>query len=398
MKRLYKPSLGTLSLLCGSCLALTVASCTSKEPEGNLDLDKVAYKVELPDHSDSTNIKYSELFSDVKYIHLDAPCDDAIVGSISKIMITNDNELVVLDCGQENKQKIVRFDSEGHFLNKIGENGHGPNEYTTITNAAYDPFENQIIVYDWGSQKYKFYSLEGKMTKSLNVKYTGIFEVLDKDHFIFFDNYAGFNDKDNFVITNREGEKVTSFEHIPDASPCDFLGWTRNRMAHTEDGSLLCNGSYSSILFKVSSGKVQPYIEFIPKTDDWSICRPEDYKTVKDNCKSYITWFFMHKGKLHIKANYMGASGQQFLYITDLHEYTHGGKSFINDIDQFHWNPNELATFHNKGKLYFYAFPESFEWELERDKEYSRLTAENKKLAQECADAVNPTIQVCTLK
>ena len=63
---------------------------------------------------------------------------------------------------------LLKFDNNGSFLGKIGENGEGPDEYTIPYAIHLDEKENVVFVADWKKMTVISYNLEGKFESTSN--------------------------------------------------------------------------------------------------------------------------------------------------------------------------------------------------------------------------------------
>lgn len=66
----------------------------------------------------------------------------------------------------DRKQGLLKFDNNGSFLGKIGENGDGPDEYTLPYAIHLDEKENVVLVADWQKMTVISYDLEGNFKSS----------------------------------------------------------------------------------------------------------------------------------------------------------------------------------------------------------------------------------------
>lgn len=66
----------------------------------------------------------------------------------------------------DRKQGLLKFDNNGSFLRKIGEQGEGPDEYSAPYAIHLDEKENMVLVADWMKMMVLSYDLEGNFNSS----------------------------------------------------------------------------------------------------------------------------------------------------------------------------------------------------------------------------------------
>lgn len=355
------------------------------------DLDSVRYVVNLPDFKDSLKVRYSDLFGKVEYIVLEAPCEDAVVGGISRMELTNNNEIIIFD---RTNNIIVRYDSCGTFLNKIGECGHGPNEYIRVNDIAYDSFTNQIIVSD-ESGKLLFFNLNGKLEKNIKMPFVQNFTVLDYDHLLIYMNYSLNNQGYNYLITTKDGELCSFFERFGDISMSEFPP-AEYSLQNNVEGGILGRSYYSSIVYLIQSDKTVPYLELLPPDNHWSLGRPDNASQPYDNrYRAEIRCLYLVDNKLFMDGyDYEGQYG--FFYYDDLKGVSLGGKQIVNDMSG---SVNYVCPVHcKKNKIYFNVDPEDFSSLVDSWKTRTDIPEKDIEFATQMSQSINPIIQVCTVK
>lgn len=102
-------------------------------------------------------IKASELIDDYKYIPLETR-NESLIGYIRKVWFYNDR-IYVRDV---ETNMIYIFNQSGKYLNKIGQRGNGPGEFSDLLfGMTIDPFANRLLVYDQGKRKMNYFTLDG---------------------------------------------------------------------------------------------------------------------------------------------------------------------------------------------------------------------------------------------
>lgn len=381
-----------LALLC-AFLFMTPSMAQDKASPLNMDLNKVQYKIEIPDMKDSTSIRYSDIYSNVQTIMLEAPNNDAIVGTISKMEITNDGDIILLD---DINGKVVRYDSCGHFLNLIGAKGHGPNEYVDPRAMCYDKYDNQVLIWDHGTAKILFFDIKGKVQKKLAAPYPWDMEVIGPYQLLYFYDYPKEKSLYNYLIVTKNGKEVSKFEYIPDASSLNERPSTTTVFRYSDNDALLCRSALSSIIYKAQEGKVSPYIELTSKDNNWAIGRPEKIeKTYEKQYNANILNVLVANGKVLIDG-YHFKDEYPFVYYNDMKGHIRAGQKVINDMEGFvSW----ICVIQSKGsKIYYYVNPDDYAALAKSWKNRQDIPQSDKDFVSKLANSANPIIQVCTVK
>ena len=143
-------------LLCIFCLC---ACCPPKD--GNtIDLTGIGQK-ELVVPAES-------IYSSIKFIPLETR-EQSILSSPNVFGMDSNNVLVW------DQDEILRFDTQGKFLNRVGRLGRGHGEHGRINSANYDEKEKRIYVGNMGGFIYK-YDLEGN--------YIGQFKISENNEIL----------------------------------------------------------------------------------------------------------------------------------------------------------------------------------------------------------------------
>ena len=207
-----------------------VALSSCKQIPGNFDSlgisdhyqsDK-ASKINLSDLKVGSVALYSDFFSSVKYVPLEAT-PNSLIGEISKLMVSKDGDYIVFS---SHDKTVLRFSPEGKYLNTIGHVGHGSNEYEWPSCVAYDEFRNQVIIFDCAKCDLMFYTVDGELLNNIRMpKYISSCEVVDESHLALFLNHGGeyphVDGLYNYVIVDREG-KVSGYHAPYDEDRIDF--------------------------------------------------------------------------------------------------------------------------------------------------------------------------------
>ena len=351
-------------------------------------------KIELPDIQaiPYSIMDYSDVYSDVRYITLESR-PYATLGAITQIERTKSNDYVVFD---EVRMLIVRYDSNGKFLNLIGERGNGHNEYNEPTMIAYDKYEDQVLVHDNGTKSIKVFNLDGKLIKSFKAPswYCGI-HVLDEKHLIFFFNYTTNEGNGyNYWVTDKEGNVCFKFEEIPTDYIMTLL--PSNKYTFRYDGNeLCCISPYSNMVYSVSSEGVAPKCLLEAKDGIWALGNPLNIEEViKNRTHNQLQSLYFIKDKI-----LMSFIKSQGYVIFGLFNKTGDAQWFTymnNDIDGIITSVNWRACIDNE--LYAIFYPDELERRIKNLKDKSDILKETIGKMEEMSQSINPVIQICTIK
>ena len=256
--------------------------CTSHESQNlRIDKEQAKIKLQIPEIKESMSWRYSDVFSKVDFIPLEAT-PESLVGDIQDMEITPNKDYIVFD---RDNRKVVRFDSTGHFLNTIGECGHGTSEYINPSCISYDKYNDQLAVLDSNNRAIMFYSLDGKYIYKIKLdRYFNRFHILDKDNIVIYFNYFKQNTGYNYWIINREGTPISKFEQIAEENHLKVFPQADGTFTNEND-NLLCRSHFSDIVYRVVETDVEPYIRITDSSGNFDIGDPRDVAnfTQRDN-------------------------------------------------------------------------------------------------------------------
>ena len=140
----------------------------------------------LPLNQREQVVSLSEVADSLRYIPLETT-DSCLIGSIDKLLQTEAGCFIVVD--KEIAVSIYVFDSDGHFLNRIGRHGQGPGEYISIEDVTCG--YGYIYVWDSNLNKVLKYTEHGEFTGEFHFEYTSYsVHCLGEDRLVFCCDYA----------------------------------------------------------------------------------------------------------------------------------------------------------------------------------------------------------------
>jgi len=155
------------------------------------------------------------------------------------------------------EQGILRYDKEGHFMNKIGAIGQGPGEYSRFYQMAINEMERVIYVYRMDVSTLLSFSYEGnflnKHSLQLPKKMAWKFYCL-KDKLYFYYNIDADNESLPYMyaITDIIGNLLYSkLDESLDFAPGNYPSFPSDHIGLFGDTMLVWN-QYSDTIYRVS--------------------------------------------------------------------------------------------------------------------------------------------------
>lgn len=214
-------------------------------------------EVKIPELSD-TIIKYSDFCSKVEYVPLERT-EKSAIGVIHQMMITNDGDIIVFDI---DNRSILRFSESGQFLNRIGQIGRGGNEYSDVESCAYDPYKEDIVIWDNPSKKIRFFDLQGNATRDLDVSWSmGRLSILGPDNFVYYvedkEESHGNTLAYKYVISNKSDNEVIAEYKVLDPIYKTKTLWL-NAFMSIGNKSVYGKTMFSPFVYSISENSYSP--------------------------------------------------------------------------------------------------------------------------------------------
>jgi hypothetical protein len=298
-------------------LILSLISCSnSNSPKKNHDIqygyeitaissNENLFAVDFDNLMVKDNIFISDYFSSVDIIELESN-ETSFIGKINKLVNYKDM-LFILD--RTHSKGIYIFNSEGHFLRKIGRRGDGPGEYINISDFTIDRIRNIIYILDNQKQQINWYDIDsGEFINSIRIQdnLTKSFRLQLVDSILYLDAYFPPGYTSHFALQSIDittGKRVSCW-----LEPAKYnKGW--NEIYFTEQElftsniskNALMNQLLSDTIIEITSDKVQPYLAIkgqdILTTNDLRDRTEESF----ENLYSNLTF----KNKIYSRNNYV---------------------------------------------------------------------------------------------
>lgn len=407
-------------LLLTSLLTLLFSACNNNSPSVYCSADYVPTEdVTIFDFKDidfdaivngkQGEFKFSELYSNVKYIKLEAT-EQSTLGEIYKMEVLPNGDFIVFD---KSHQILARFNSIGHFLNNIGNIGKAKNEYVKISDFMYDPFTDQIVIVDAHCRALKFYSLHGEYVSGIKFdKMFHCFGIIDEERIAILMNHLDWPQKNelsyNLLVYDRKGSLLAKYE--PYTKDQYKLIFDSRETFKFQNKKLIGNELYLPVVFTFEKEKIVPlyYLDFGDKQlpiDYYKTAEIVDFRKNYDRskiayCKKFyetdsnfiLNIVYGSKNLLYIKnkKNPDAAAIIKNIGINDLN-----GKIGDFGFDYFH-----------KNNIYAIIEPWIIQSQYDMYQEHTSLyeeergtvTPEDIEIMKDLMNHNNPIIQVCTLK
>lgn len=397
---------------------LSFTSCGTKQNDMGETKDLYEYvandfKQIIPIHKidldkESANFKYSEIFSSVKYVKLEAT-ENSSIGEIQKLEITNDGDFIVFDMYNA---RIVRFDSLGNYLNNIGIKGRSKKEYVDPTDIMYDPYNEQVSVCDRGTQTIKFYNIDGTFINQIKFpKYFSHFGIISKDEIVVFRDYRTEKDINglsyNYEIYNRRGELLSKFGAYKNR----LYSIPRRGIFSIINKQLLIYERPFHKIYSIDDTGLHPlyYLDFGEQAiTENMVTSVKDYRSLVHQLEKEGGLFcgaFYETPQKYVM-NLILNGRKYVLYIQDKIDSSNYIAKMHGYNDMFGKFEDNHFRYCKDNKLYYIDNSSYYQTALDFIKEkpeiYSekrgQITKEDKALLLDCALHSNPIIQICELK
>jgi hypothetical protein len=153
------------------------------------------------------SINLSSIGKELTYIPLETT-PECLIQEISRIEFSNEYIFI------KDFRKLLQFDRSGKFIRKIGSEGRGPGEYSTLFDFSIDEQEKEISIISTSDHKLMIFSFEGVFKNSYKLSFRPLQMIpKDKNSLIYhLANVPGGNDP-SWIITNRKGITSASIKN-----------------------------------------------------------------------------------------------------------------------------------------------------------------------------------------
>lgn len=391
-------------------------SCTNSGSSYDLSgTDSTTVIIEIKDFNDK-ELFYSYVYSSVNYTMLETNKESAI-GNIEKLEITKENDYIIFDRANG---KILRFDSMGNFLNKIGMMGHSNNEYISPELVSYDEYSDNVIVYDGAKKCLLHYALNGTLIHTTPLhKYIADFGVVNKTKIAICANYRDILEKGqiayNLEIIDKDGRILKQYDPYSIEKE-NYHPSPTNILKHY-DGKLFFHQYYSPIIYSLDDGEIMPdyYLDFMSRQipSEWlklnSAEEIDHHIFNKESDVVYCTEFYDTHRKYIVKTTSSNGSINTVYIDKKDSSIQLSGNYMFNDV---YGLISSYVSCYNQDKVYCVIDPEivdNFYSVVSKTKvfdDYKKhlqgkgytITEKDVSILKKMKTNQNPIIQICTLK
>jgi|GEM_PF-1110266 hypothetical protein len=188
-------------------------SCTTDKGDGVINV-----KVSFPEAGTSI-ISWLDIFPDAEMIALTGENAPMLSQQVSRLFVRSDTYYVT----DNRTQKAYRFDKSGKYLNSIGTQGRGPEEYTSLYDTMIDD-QGNVVVHPYGEDVLVIYSKDGAFLEKRELSY------MSRKFFAhngFNYHYVGtYTDQEyRLYVTDKNGQTVGGFLPQPTSAPMNNLNF-----------------------------------------------------------------------------------------------------------------------------------------------------------------------------
>ena len=226
-------------------LSLGIAACTT--PEKTVD-EEFIYDIHFETECKG---KISDSVGDIKLVLLESNAE-AVVSSVAQVFTTEDG-IVIYD---DDEQKILRFDTTGHFVKQIGRQGQGSEEYVNISNI--DLLGNQLCMADMESKTLVLDWKSNRINKLAN-SFGDQIAMVDTNTYVVYNSFKTDNVKSHLTFYDPWWNVLKDTFDIEISSGYQFEPLIK---FYRKNRQLFFIPLFGNSIYEVKSCGCQPYICF----------------------------------------------------------------------------------------------------------------------------------------
>jgi hypothetical protein len=208
--------------------------------------------------------RLSEVVDNVEYVKLETTKECLI--SWAQYIV---GQQYIVAVQSYNPAQVYLFDQKGKFIRKIGSEGKGPSEYTSLSSVAVDPEETYILVNDYQKDLILKYNLEGEVVSVFKYKEKLGGEVADiliknSDEIWFRLDYPPLEATDFYLLrkVDRNFIQIDSLYPVTcTTTPGNGRSWSSSDF-YLKNGAVQFRQFSFDTLYGESKGKLIPRIYF----------------------------------------------------------------------------------------------------------------------------------------
>jgi 6-bladed beta-propeller len=246
-----------MKLKCLFYLSLIVISCQNSNNKDNNQLITFDLK-ELPE---ITNLKLSDLgFVDIEYIPMETNEQSMISGTNDLI---DGNKILAGEGVYLSKygNTILKFQSNGSFVARIGTVGRGPNEFLVAHDVDINSHDRSIYIVSAWQKKFNVYSENGEFLRTFKMPlYAHIdFRFIDGNILCYCENHMG-NIENSYTLLDTNGQVLKSFPNRYPFKNHDAFGFTQENLFYRFNNRLFKKEVYSDTIYVYENNDFKPHL------------------------------------------------------------------------------------------------------------------------------------------
>jgi hypothetical protein len=396
------------------CLILIVLLIGCKNTEKYEKSSIITFN--LKDNSKISTLRLSELgFSEIKYIPLESnencmiPSIEAMVLNWGSYRIIFVDDIILI----KNWNTILKFKDSGAFINRIGVEGRGPEEFLVAHDIDVNPLNKYVYLVSAWQKKINVYSENSNFLRSYSIPFYApvSFRFIDGKILCYFDNIQG-SVENSFVLMDTSGGII---KYYPNKYPYSIknnsmFGLPHENLFYQYNNHLFKKEVYSDTIYVFEKNYFMPHMVLASgdKLISPSIRSEYDGFYIGEHYiqplnlfefGDYIFYGFINctiLNKVSEHFGFIGSKKNDFEVLFDLE------KGIINDLDG---GPDIIpVSVKDDNTLISLVDAMSFKAHVSSDKfknvrpKYPDKKRELEKLASEIKDTDNPIIVLLRLK
>ena len=195
-------------------ILLLTASCggKGKKADSSANENITPKGIEYPFTIDTSKdyplkpVSFQELFGELEYVKLETRSECYISHLLRDITVTDDYIFLI-----EGGTNFMRFDRNGKFLNRIGDEGRGPGEFLTITAYCINEEAKEVYIRDGLTKTITILDFDGKYKRHFRLpQYRTVdMDLLNDSTLIISNGTDGNHDYDPYQFVSLADGKIT---------------------------------------------------------------------------------------------------------------------------------------------------------------------------------------------
>jgi hypothetical protein len=232
---------------------MLVVSCSRNSKK---DVEHVTIKIDLTANQSEKSISDFQKRFSIRLVPLETT-DASLIGSILQIIVTEKDIFIKNTVGLM-MSNILRFDTEGNFINKIDRTGNGPQEYNSIHSIAVA--DNKLYVADNGRKQIFQYDFKGNYLNKFPVEHYAYQMFVDRSgKMTVMGSYL--NDYKLYLYDESMNQIASFFPREEKMANMNLTRSTINSIGLYDDGIYVTN-YFDPTVYLIRNHEVKPLVTF----------------------------------------------------------------------------------------------------------------------------------------